>query len=406
MRAVVYDRYGPAEVLRIEGGRAAGPRGERGARERPRDHGHPLGLRIPRRRPVLLPPLHRPPAAEAAHRGDGARRRRRGGRLGRDRVRGRGRGLRAPLGRERRVRLRPRAGRARAQAGGPEPRGGRSALRRREHRARAWRRPISAREAHRRLRRVGVRSGPPASSSRRQPARTSRPCATRRTSTSCARSARTWSSTTRRRTSRRRARRTTSSSTPSASTSFRRCRRSLKPGGVYVETDLGFLWHVPFLALATRWIGDKRVTLPIPKYTKEDVLHVKALVEAGKYRPVIDRDVPARGGRRGHEVRRDRPEDRERGAHGRRRRHGGGEGGRPRPLRPPEVLRIAEVDRPEPADDEVLVRVQATTVTRTDIHMRMAKPFIWRFLRASAPPQGTGSSVRSSPARLRASGRP
>ena len=74
--------------------------------------------------------------------------------------------------------------------------------------------------------------------------------------------------------------------------SFRRSRRSLKPGGLYIETDLGFMWHVPFLALATRVIGSKRVTLPVPKYTKEDVLHVKELVEAGRYRPVIDRTYP------------------------------------------------------------------------------------------------------------------
>jgi NADPH:quinone reductase-like Zn-dependent oxidoreductase len=47
---------------------------------------------------------------------------------------------------------------------------------------------------------------------------------------------------------------------------------------------------------------------------------------------------------------------------------------------PPEVLRLEEVDRPHPADDEVLVRVQATTVTRTDCHMRAASPVIWRFL--------------------------
>ncbi len=47
---------------------------------------------------------------------------------------------------------------------------------------------------------------------------------------------------------------------------------------------------------------------------------------------------------------------------------------------PPEVLRVAEVDRPEPADDEVLIRVHATTVTRTDVHMRAAKPFFWRFM--------------------------
>jgi NADPH:quinone reductase-like Zn-dependent oxidoreductase len=74
--------------------------------------------------------------------------------------------------------------------------------------------------------------------------------------------------------------------------SFRRCRRSLKPGGTYIETDLGFMWHVPFLALLTRVIGGKRVTLPIPKYTKQDVLFVKELIDAGKYRAVIDRSYP------------------------------------------------------------------------------------------------------------------
>jgi NADPH:quinone reductase-like Zn-dependent oxidoreductase len=74
--------------------------------------------------------------------------------------------------------------------------------------------------------------------------------------------------------------------------SFRRCKGSLEPGGIFITTDLGFMWHVPPLALATRWLGDKRVTLPIPKYSKEDVLHVKELVEAGKYRPVVDRTYP------------------------------------------------------------------------------------------------------------------
>ncbi len=74
--------------------------------------------------------------------------------------------------------------------------------------------------------------------------------------------------------------------------SFRRCRGSLKPGGIYIETDLGFLWHVPVLALLTRRLGDKRVTLPIPKYTKEDVLFLKELIEAGRYRAVVDRSYP------------------------------------------------------------------------------------------------------------------
>jgi NADPH:quinone reductase-like Zn-dependent oxidoreductase len=74
--------------------------------------------------------------------------------------------------------------------------------------------------------------------------------------------------------------------------SFRRCRASLRPGGTYIETDLGFMWQVPLLAVLSRWIGSKRVLLPIPKYSKENVLFLKQLLEAGSYRPVIDRTYP------------------------------------------------------------------------------------------------------------------
>jgi NADPH:quinone reductase-like Zn-dependent oxidoreductase len=71
--------------------------------------------------------------------------------------------------------------------------------------------------------------------------------------------------------------------------SFRRCRDSLKPGGIYISMDLGYMYHLPLLALVTRIIGSKRATVGMGRYRKEDLFLIKELVDAGKYRPVIDR---------------------------------------------------------------------------------------------------------------------
>jgi NADPH:quinone reductase-like Zn-dependent oxidoreductase len=74
--------------------------------------------------------------------------------------------------------------------------------------------------------------------------------------------------------------------------SFRRVRRSLRPGGTLVDTDPGFMFHLLPLALLTRWIGSKRVRMGITRYSKQDVLLLKVLIEAGRYRAVIDRRYP------------------------------------------------------------------------------------------------------------------
>lgn len=71
--------------------------------------------------------------------------------------------------------------------------------------------------------------------------------------------------------------------------SFRRCRRSLKPGGIYITVDLGFMYHVPLLTLVTRFVRSRPTKLGIGRYRREDLVLVKELVDTGKYRPVIDR---------------------------------------------------------------------------------------------------------------------
>jgi NADPH:quinone reductase-like Zn-dependent oxidoreductase len=74
--------------------------------------------------------------------------------------------------------------------------------------------------------------------------------------------------------------------------SFRRCRRLLKPHGVFLFTDLGFLWHAPLLALLTRFAGTKRVRIPIARHDQQDIRFLGDLVQQGAFAPVIDRSYP------------------------------------------------------------------------------------------------------------------
>jgi NADPH:quinone reductase-like Zn-dependent oxidoreductase len=68
--------------------------------------------------------------------------------------------------------------------------------------------------------------------------------------------------------------------------SFRRCRRSIAPGGLYIATG-GF--HNVAWALWTSVFGRRKARLGIVRYAKEDVLAPERLLAAGEHRPVIDR---------------------------------------------------------------------------------------------------------------------
>ena len=74
--------------------------------------------------------------------------------------------------------------------------------------------------------------------------------------------------------------------------SFRKARRALKPGTSYVSADLGYMWHLPLLILPTRWLGSRKAKLGIVRYRREDLIRLRELIEAGAYRPVIDRTYP------------------------------------------------------------------------------------------------------------------
>ena len=75
--------------------------------------------------------------------------------------------------------------------------------------------------------------------------------------------------------------------------SFGRCKRLLKPRGIYLSSDLGLLAQNPILALITPLFRGRKVMFPIPpKYTKERVQGFKEMIESGEFTPVIDRRYP------------------------------------------------------------------------------------------------------------------
>ena len=74
--------------------------------------------------------------------------------------------------------------------------------------------------------------------------------------------------------------------------SFRQCRRSLAPGGVYFHTELGFLWTNPIVGLLTARTPGRRAPFAVPFYRTPDIELVAGLMAAGRFQAVIDRTYP------------------------------------------------------------------------------------------------------------------
>ena len=78
--------------------------------------------------------------------------------------------------------------------------------------------------------------------------------------------------------------------------SFFKCKSLLLRDGVYISSDLGFMYQNIFLPLITpiikSVIGNKKVIIPVPVDCKGSILFIKNLIEEGKFKIVIDRQYP------------------------------------------------------------------------------------------------------------------
>lgn len=74
--------------------------------------------------------------------------------------------------------------------------------------------------------------------------------------------------------------------------SFGKCRPMLKPGGVYISSELGAMAQNIFLALVTPLLGGRKVVFPVPSDIKATLRLIGRLMEEGRFKPVVDREYP------------------------------------------------------------------------------------------------------------------
>jgi NADPH:quinone reductase-like Zn-dependent oxidoreductase len=73
---------------------------------------------------------------------------------------------------------------------------------------------------------------------------------------------------------------------------FFKCKKLLKPRGIYFSSELGSYSQNIFLALFTPLFSSRKVKFPIPTDSKKDIEFLKNIIEAGKYKAVIDKTYP------------------------------------------------------------------------------------------------------------------
>ncbi|MCV2365089.1 NAD(P)-dependent alcohol dehydrogenase [Paucibacter sp. DJ1R-11] len=74
--------------------------------------------------------------------------------------------------------------------------------------------------------------------------------------------------------------------------SFGRCRPLLKPGAVYISSELGPYAQNLGLALCTPWLGGRKVVFPVPLRTQASLDLMQGLLAQGAFKPLIDRRFP------------------------------------------------------------------------------------------------------------------
>jgi NADPH:quinone reductase-like Zn-dependent oxidoreductase len=70
---------------------------------------------------------------------------------------------------------------------------------------------------------------------------------------------------------------------------FSLCKPILKPGGIFISSELGPNWENLTLALTTPFFGDKKVIFPVPSNLLGSMKATRDLFLQGKFKPLIDR---------------------------------------------------------------------------------------------------------------------